>query len=165
MTNPFTDRSYGVALLEGWAIVLNSITDKYKRIWRMKILVVDDMTSMRHIMIHMLQSIGYEENDEAVNGRQALQLIRKNKYDLLITDYHMPKINGIQLLKLIRSDKELFNLPVLMVTCEDQKNEIESIIAAKVNGFIIKPFNTNTLKKQINWIKHESNELISININ
>lgn len=129
----------------------------------MKILVVDDMTSMRHIMLHMLQSIGYEENDEAVNGRQALKLLRESKYDLLITDYHMPKINGIQLLKLVRGDKYLSYLPVLMVTCEDQKKEIESIIAAKVNGFIIKPFNTNTLKKQIDWIKSES-EPLSINI-
>lgn len=130
----------------------------------MKILVVDDMTSMRHIMLHMLKSIGYEDNDEAVNGKQALQLLRKKQYDLLITDYHMPKINGIQLLKRIRAEKELSYLPVLMVTCEDQKQEVESIIAAKVNGFIIKPFNTNTLKKQIDWINHESNEVIAIDI-
>ncbi len=119
----------------------------------MKILVVDDMASMRHVMLHMLKSIGYEQNDEAANGKQALQLLRKKKYDLLITDYHMPQINGIQLLKYIRKEKELSSLPVLMVTCEDQKKEIESIIAAKVNGFIIKPFNTNTLNKQLNWIK------------
>ena len=130
----------------------------------MKILVVDDMTSMRHIMLHMLKSLGYEDNDEAVNGRKALKLLRKNRYDLLISDYHMPKINGIQLLKLIRSDKKLSYLPVLMVTCEDQKNEIESIIAAKVSGFIIKPFNTKTLSKQIEWIKEENNEGLSINI-
>ena len=130
----------------------------------MKVLVVDDMTSMRHIMLHMLKSLGYKDNDEAVNGRQALKLLRENKYDLLITDYHMPKINGIQLLKLIRTDKDLSHLPVLMVTCEDQKNEIESIIAAKVNGFIIKPFTTKTLRKQIDWIEKESNEGLSINI-
>jgi len=121
----------------------------------MKILVVDDMTSIRHVMLHMLKSIGYDQNDEAVNGQQALQLPRRNKYDLLITDYHMPKINGIQLLKRIRSEKALANLPVLMITCEDQKTEVQSILAAKVNGFIIKPFTTNTLSKQLNWIKQE----------
>jgi len=121
----------------------------------MKILVVDDMTSIRHVMLHMLKSIGYDQNDEAVNGQQALQLLRRNKYDLLITDYHMPKINGIQLLKRIRSEKALANLPVLMITCEDQKTEVQSILAAKVNGFIIKPFTTNTLSKQLNWIKQE----------
>jgi len=130
----------------------------------MKILVVDDMTSMRHIMLHMLQDLGYRENDEAINGRQALQLLRKNKYDLLITDYHMPKINGVQLLKYIRKEEELSHLPVLMVTCEDQKKEIESIIAAKVNGFIIKPFTTTTLKKQIEWIKQEIDEFNTMDI-
>ncbi len=124
----------------------------------MKILVVDDMTSIRHVMLHMLKSIGYDQNDEAVNGQQALQLLRKKKYDLLITDYHMPKINGIQLLKRIRSEKELASLPVLMITCEDQKQEVQSILAAKVNGFIIKPFTTNTLSKQLNWIKKEIRE-------
>jgi two-component system chemotaxis response regulator CheY len=125
----------------------------------MRILVVDDMSSMRHVMIHMLKSIGYNQNDEAINGQQALPLLRKNKYDLLITDYHMPKINGIQLLKHIRSEKELASIPVLMVTCEDQKKEIQSILAAKVNGFIVKPFNTNTLKKHIDWIKKEIDTL------
>ena len=70
----------------------------------------------------------------------------------------MPKINGIQLLKRIRSEKELASLPVLMITCEDQKQEVQSILAAKVNGFIIKPFTTNTLSKQLNWIKKEIRE-------
>jgi len=124
----------------------------------MKILVVDDMTSMRHVMLHMLKDIGHEQVDEAVNGLQALDKLRAQKYDLLITDYHMPKLDGVQLLKRLRLDKALINLPVIMVTCEDQRNEVKSIIKAKVNGFIVKPFTTNTLIKQLALIQQPNSQ-------
>lgn len=122
----------------------------------MKILVVDDMASIRNVLLTMLKSIGYTDNDEATNGIQALNLMRKNQYDLLITDYHMPKLNGIQLLKRVREDEQLKHTRVLMVTCEDQREKIQSIIAAKVNGFILKPFTTNTLKNQISKISNKA---------
>jgi len=119
----------------------------------MKILVVDDMLSMRHVMINMLKDIGYKDIDEATDGLHALKLLQKTKYDLVITDFHMPKLSGVELLKLIRNDKNLWLLPVLMVTCEDQRKQVETVIAAKVNGFIIKPFTTNTLIQQLDKIK------------
>jgi len=122
----------------------------------MKILVVDDMTSMRHVLIHMLRSLGFTDNEEASDGLHALNLLRKNKYDLVITDLHMPKLDGKGLLNEIRNHKSLKAMPVLMVSCEDEKSTIEEVIASQVNGFIVKPFNTKTLARQMDWICQES---------
>ena len=119
----------------------------------MKILVVDDMPSMRQVMLHMLASLGYSDPDEASCGLHALKMLRLNDYDLLITDLHMPNLDGEQLLSKIREDKKLHNLPVLMVSCEDDKAKIMALIAGEVTGFMVKPFNCNTLKKQLHWIR------------
>ncbi len=118
----------------------------------MRILVVDDMPSMRHVMIRMLNSLGYEDNDEATDGQQAIKLIHSKSYDLVITDFHMPKVDGKQLLKYIRNDTNIQSLPVLMVTCEDTKKNVQDIIESKVNGFIVKPFSAKTLENQISYI-------------
>jgi len=118
----------------------------------MKILVVDDMISMRHVMIHMLRDLGYNDLDEAGDGVQAFDKLKKGSYDLLITDYYMPHIDGRQLLERVRHNEKLKTLPVLMVSCEDDQKKIKSLIEAKVTGFIVKPFTANTLKKQLNWI-------------
>lgn len=122
----------------------------------MKILVVDDMSSMRHVMMHMLASLGHNDTDEASSGIQALKMLRLNNYDLLITDLHMPNLNGEQLLNKVRDDKRLQDLPVLMVSCEDDKAKIMGLIAGEVTGFMKKPFNINTLKKQLSWIHPKS---------
>ncbi|MBL4909912.1 MAG: response regulator [Alteromonadaceae bacterium] len=119
----------------------------------MKILVVDDMISMRHVMMHMLRDLGYNDLDEAADGVQALDKLKKGHYDLLITDYYMPNINGKQLLERVRYNEKLKQLPVLMVSCEDDQKKIKSLIEAKVTGFIVKPFTANTLKKQLVWIQ------------
>jgi len=121
----------------------------------MKILVVDDMLSMRQVILHMLRGLGHNNLDEAVNGVEALKKLRSQDYDLLITDLHMPNLDGKQLLEKVRSDKRLADLPVLMVSCEDDKKQITDLIKAKVTGFIVKPFNTNILRKHIDWIKEE----------
>jgi two-component system chemotaxis response regulator CheY len=118
----------------------------------MKILVVDDMTSMRHVILHMLRDLGHVDCDEAIDGLQALSLLYKNHYDLLITDLHMPKLDGKQLLEKVRSESELSKIPVLMISTEDECSKIKEIIAAKVTGFIVKPFNYNTLEKKIHKI-------------
>lgn len=118
----------------------------------MKILVVDDMTSMRHVVIHMLRSLGFHDNEEACDGLHALRLLATKKFDLIITDFHMPKLDGKGLLEEVRNNPNLADLPVLMVSCEDEKKEIESIIACKVTGFIVKPFNAITLAKHLDWI-------------
>ncbi|ALO34081.1 two-component system response regulator [Colwellia sp. MT41] len=119
----------------------------------MKILVVDDMPSMRQVMLHMLTSLGHNDPDEASCGLHALKMLRLNDYDLLITDLHMPNLDGEQLLSKIRHDKKLSNLPVLMVSSEDDKAKIMALIAGEVTGFMVKPFNCNTLKKQLHWIE------------
>jgi len=123
----------------------------------MKILVVDDMSSMRNVMVHMLINLGYNQTDEASGGLQALKMLRLDNYELLITDLHMPNLDGEQLLRKVRGDKKLHNLPVLMVSSEDDKVKIMQLIEGDVTGFMVKPFNLNTLKKQINWIRNNIN--------
>jgi two-component system chemotaxis response regulator CheY len=122
----------------------------------MKILVVDDMSSMRNVMRYMLNSLGYNDTDEASSGIQALKMLRMSDYDLLITDLHMPNLNGEQLLGKVRGDKNLHNLPVLMVSCEDDKAKIMELIAGDVTGFMMKPFNIETLKKQLRLVQPKS---------
>jgi len=119
----------------------------------MKILVVDDMSSMRQVMMYMLNSLGHNDTDEASGGLQALKMLRLNNYDLLITDLHMPNLNGEQLLSKVRGDKILHNLPVLMMSCEDDKAKIMGLIASDVTGFMMKPFNIGTLKKQLRLVQ------------
>jgi len=118
----------------------------------MKILVVDDMPSMRHVMMHMLKSLGHSDTDEASGGLEALKMLRLKSYDLLITDLHMPNLNGEQLLDKVRHDKGLHKLPVLMVSCEDDRAKIMGLIAGQVTGFMMKPFNIETLKKQLRLV-------------
>ena len=116
----------------------------------MKILVVDDMPLMRHVLINMLRKLEYSSIVEATDGLQALAFLRNQHFDLVITDLHMPKMNGVDLLANIRKDEALADIPVLMVTCEDGTDKVKQVIAAKVSGFIIKPFNMNVLSSQLN---------------
>ncbi|MBG9995246.1 response regulator [Pseudoalteromonas sp. NZS127_1] len=116
----------------------------------MRILVVDDMPLMRHVLINMLRKLEYSNIVEATDGLQALVFLRNQHFDLVITDLHMPKMDGVSLLTNIRKDKELADIPVLMVTCEDSTDKVKQVIAAKVSGFIVKPFNMNVLSSQLN---------------
>ncbi|XQF91345.1 response regulator (plasmid) [Pseudoalteromonas espejiana] len=116
----------------------------------MKILVVDDMPLMRHVLINMLRQLDYKNVVEATDGLQALKLLRGQHFDLVITDLHMPKMDGVNLLDNIRSDEALSQLPVVMVTCEDSSDAVKQVIKAKVSGFIVKPFNMNVLSAQLN---------------
>ncbi|TMO73529.1 two-component system response regulator [Pseudoalteromonas sp. S3785] len=116
----------------------------------MKILVVDDMPLMRHVLINMLRQLNYKNVVEATDGYQALKILNQQKFDLVITDLHMPKVDGVNLLDKIRHDEALVDLPVIMITCEDNADTVKQIIKAKVSGFIIKPFNMNVLSAQLN---------------
>lgn len=116
----------------------------------MKILVVDDMPLMRHVLINMLRQLDYKNVVEATDGQQVLKILRQQKFDLVITDLHMPKVDGVNLLDNIRHDQALVDLPVIMVTCEDNADTVKQVIKAKVSGFIIKPFNMNVLSAQLN---------------
>lgn len=119
----------------------------------MKVLVVDDMAAMRHVMMNMLRHVGFEQLDEAVDGYQALGMLKNSQYDLVITDLNMPKMDGQQLLKSIRNDQALKDTPVIMVTCENDKQKVQQALLEKVSGFILKPFNLQTLEKQLSRLK------------
>ncbi|KID55977.1 hypothetical protein N473_16720 [Pseudoalteromonas luteoviolacea CPMOR-1] len=118
----------------------------------MRILVVDDMTSMRHVMINMLRKLGFDDIDEATDGKQALVLLGKRKYHLVVSDLNMPHIDGLTLLSKIRETPRLAQVPVLMVTCENSKEKVQEILLKKVDGFVVKPFNMSTLIQQLKRI-------------
>lgn len=115
----------------------------------MKILVVDDYATMRRIVKNLLTQIGYTDVEEAADGVGALQKLRSDKYGLVISDWNMEPMTGLQLLKEIRADAKLNGTPFIMVTAE---SKTENVIAAKqagVNNYIVKPFNAETLKQKI----------------
>jgi len=118
----------------------------------MKILVVDDFSTMRRIIKNLLRDLGYNNTAEADDGTTALPMLQKGGYDFLITDWNMPGMTGIDLLKAVRVDANLAKLPVLMVTAEAKREQIVEAAEAGVNGYIIKPFTAATLKEKIDKI-------------
>lgn len=118
----------------------------------MKILVVDDFSTMRRIIKNLLRELGFTDIDEADDGTTALPMLKTGKYDFLVTDWNMPGMTGIDLLKAVRSDPELDKLPVLMVTAEAKREQIIMAAQAGVNGYVVKPFTSGTLKEKIEKI-------------
>lgn len=118
----------------------------------MKILVVDDFSMMRRIIKNLLREIGYENIQESENGKEALAMARSGNFDLIITDWNMPEMDGYELLKQIRFDDKLCATPVIMVTAEAKKDQIVAAAKAGVNGYIIKPFTANQIKDKINKV-------------
>ena len=118
----------------------------------MKILVVDDFSTMRRIIKNLIRDIGFTNVTEADDGTSALPMLVKGNYDFLVTDWNMPGMQGIDLLKAIRKDPELAALPILMVTAEAKKEQIITAVQAGVNGYILKPFTSKTLKEKIDKI-------------
>ena len=114
-----------------------------------KILVVDDFATMRKIIRNQLVELGFENITDAEDGTKALTILKKQEFDLVITDWNMPNMAGIDLLKKIRSSTTLCDLPVLMVTAEAKKDQILDAAKAGVNGYIIKPFKPITLKEKL----------------
>jgi len=115
----------------------------------MRILIVDDFGTMRKILKNILKDLGYTDVVEAEDGESALQILRKEKIDLVISDWNMPKMDGLALLKAIRSDEALKNTPVLMVTAEAQKQNVIEAIKAGVNNYVIKPFTPEVIQEKI----------------
>ena len=115
----------------------------------MKILIVDDFSTMRRIIKNLLRDLGFSNTSEADDGTTALQQLKQNHFDFLVTDWNMPVMMGIDLLKAVRSDPELSSLPVLMVTAEAKRDQIVEAAQAGVNGYIVKPFTAVTLKEKI----------------
>ncbi len=118
----------------------------------MKILVVDDFSTMRRIIKNLLRDLGFNNTSEADDGSTALPILQNGNFDFLVTDWNMPGMQGIDLLKAVRSDPKLAKLPVLMVTAESKRDQIVEAAQAGVNGYIVKPFTAVTLKEKIEKI-------------
>lgn len=118
----------------------------------MKILVVDDFSTMRRIIKNILKEIGYTNVDEADDGSTALEKLKSARFDFVVTDWNMPNMPGIDLLKAIRQDPDLKATPVLMVTAEAAKENVVTAVAAGVNNYIVKPFTAAALKERIDLI-------------
>ena len=118
----------------------------------MKILIVDDFSTMRRIIKNLLRDLGFTNTTEADDGLTALPMLKKGDFEFLVTDWNMPGMQGIDLLKAIREDSKLANLPVLMVTAESKREQIIEAAQAGVNGYIVKPFTAQTLKEKIEKI-------------
>ncbi len=119
-----------------------------------KVIVVDDSSVMRQIIKNNLKQLGFEQSNlvDAEDGEQALRKISEDAIDLVISDWNMPKMTGIDFLKAIRSDGALKELPFLMVTSEADKEKIMEAVQAGVNQYIVKPFNATQLEEKINEI-------------
>ena len=118
----------------------------------MKILIVDDFSTMRRIIKNLLRDLGFTNTAEADDGTSALPMLQSGSFDFLVTDWNMPGMTGIDLLKAVRTDPALAQLPVLMVTAEAKREQIIMAAQAGVNGYIVKPFNGPTLKEKIEKI-------------
>jgi two-component system chemotaxis response regulator CheY len=118
----------------------------------MKILIVDDFSTMRRIIKNLLRDLGFNNTAEADDGATALPILQSGSFDFLVTDWNMPGMTGIDLLKAVRADAKLGKLPVLMVTAEQKRDQIIEAAQAGVNGYIVKPFTAITLKEKIDKI-------------
>ena len=119
---------------------------------KMSILVVDDFATMRRIVKNILKQLGYENILEADDGTSALELLKREKIQFIISDWNMPQMSGIELLKTVRATEEWKELPFLMVTAEGQKENVIEAVKNKVNNYIVKPFTPETLMEKINKI-------------
>lgn len=118
----------------------------------MKILIVDDFPTMRRIIKNLLKEIGYTNVDEAEDGKSALSKLKSEEFDFIISDWNMPNMTGIELLRSVRSDPSLKDKPFLMVTAEAEKENVIEAIKAGVDNYIVKPFTAATLKEKIDKI-------------
>ena len=118
----------------------------------MKILIVDDFPTMRRIIKNLLKDLGFENVDEAEDGAMALEKLRNGNFDFVVSDWNMPNMDGLEMLKAIRADPNLGKLPVLMVTAEAKKENIIAAAQAGANGYVVKPFTAATLEEKLNKI-------------
>jgi len=116
----------------------------------LKTLIVDDSSTMRKIIRNILENIGFTNINEAFNGKTTLEKLKNGKFDLVFCDWNMPGMLGIDLLKIIRSDNELKDLPFVMVTAEAMKDNIIQTVKARVTSYIEKPFSAETLRQELN---------------
>jgi len=115
----------------------------------MKFLVVDDFSTMRRIVRNLLKELGYSNVDEAEDGAAGLSKLKGGGFDFVVSDWNMPNMDGLTMLKQIRADPELSHLPVLMVTAEAKKENIIAAAQAGANGYVVKPFTAVTLDEKL----------------
>ena len=118
----------------------------------MKILVVDDFPTMRRIVRSLLKELGFTNVEEAEDGQEALTKLRAGGFEFVVSDWNMPNLDGLEMLKEIRQDPKLSSLPVLMVTAEAKKENIIAAAQAGANGYVVKPFTAATLEEKLNKI-------------
>ncbi len=119
---------------------------------KIKILVVDDFATMRKVIRNLLKQTGYENVVEAENGQVAMRTLKSQKIDFIISDWNMPTMSGLELLKAVRTDEELNKTPFLMVTAEALKENVVEAVKAGVNNYIVKPFTAEVLEEKIKKI-------------
>jgi two-component system chemotaxis response regulator CheY len=120
--------------------------------FKMKILVVDDFSTMRRIVKNLLKQLGFENIEEAEDGAQAYLKLKDGGFGFVVSDWNMPNMDGLDLLKKVRSDPELKYIPILMVTAEAEKEKVVTAIQAGVNNYIVKPFTGEVLKEKMDKI-------------
>ena len=114
-----------------------------------KFLVVDDFSTMRRIVRNLLKEVGYSNVDEAEDGAIAIGKLKNTKFDFVVSDINMPNMNGFELLRQIRADAQLKNIPVLLVTAEAKKEDIINAAQCGASGYIVKPFTKATLEEKL----------------
>ncbi|NLR75364.1 MULTISPECIES: chemotaxis response regulator CheY [Leeia] len=123
------------------------MTDK-----NMKFLVVDDFSTMRRIVRNLLKELGFSNVDEAEDGQIGLHKLQNGQFDFVVSDWNMPNMTGIELLRAVRADPNLKQLPFLMITAEAKKENIIEAATAGASGYIVKPFTAATLDEKLNKI-------------
>jgi len=118
----------------------------------MKVLIVDDFATMRRILRNILKQIGFNNISEADDGKTALKELKKEKFDLVLCDWNMPEMSGIELLNEVKSDDKLKDTPFVMVTAEAQKDNIVEAVKAGVSNYVVKPFTAETISEKLNKV-------------
>lgn len=116
------------------------------------VLIVDDFASMRRIISTCLKQLGFNYLFEAIDGEDALRILGKRKVGLIVSDWNMPKMNGLELLKFVRADDKHKHIPFLMLTTEGHKENVVEAVQAGVSNYIVKPFTLETLKTKLDKI-------------
>ena len=119
---------------------------------KMPVLIVDDYRTMLRIVRNLLNKIGFSDIDEATDGKEALEKLRKRTYGLVISDWNMQPMTGYELLKEVRGDASLSSLPFVMVTAESKAENVIAARQAGVNNYIIKPFSAEVLKAKLKTV-------------
>jgi len=119
---------------------------------KMKILVVDDFSTMRRIVKNVLKQLGYENVEEAEDGVQALSKLKNGGFGFMVSDWNMPNMDGLELLKRVRADATLKDLPILMVTAEAEKDKVITAIQSGVNSYVVKPFTAELFMEKMEKI-------------